>query len=157
MEEQKFSFSGSFQKTKEYLETQLDLVKLRTIAKASRIAGALVLDATKLLLSLSVVFFLSLALGFFLGELMGSNALGFLTTGGLFLIILFVINAIAPNLEKRFMNIIIARILTTWNDDDDLDIDEKIKETHFANQKKAEETKVSDFYEKDLNQDEEKY
>lgn len=156
MEEQKFSFSGSFQKTKEYAETQLELLKLRAIAKAARIAGALVLDVTKLLLSLIVVFFFSLALGFFLGELMGSNALGFLTTGIIFLIILFIVIAKEPKLEAKFMDLTIGRILSKWSDEDDLDIDEKIKETHFANMKKAKETKVQDFYEDDISQDEDK-
>jgi len=77
MEEQKFSFSGSFQKVKEYIDTQLELLKLKTVARLSKVAGALILDATKILLSLLVVFFFSMALGFFLGELTGSYALGF--------------------------------------------------------------------------------
>lgn len=156
MEEQKFSFSGSFQKSKEYLETELELLKLRAIAKASRIAGAMVLDATKLMLFLAVIFFLSLALGFFLGELMHSNALGFLTTGGIFLILLFVVKSFEPKLELKFMDLIISRFMQRWDDDGDLDIQEKVEETHLAAKKKAEETRVADFYEKDINQDEEK-
>ncbi|MCI0921467.1 phage holin family protein [Sphingobacterium rhinopitheci] len=156
MEEQKFSFTGSFQKTKEYADTQLELFKLRAIAKSARIGGALVLDVTKLLLSLIVVFFLSLALGFFLGELMDSNALGFLSTGILFLIVLFIVIAKEPKLEAKFMDLTIARILSKWNDEDDLDIDQKIKDAHFANKKKAEETKVQDFYEENISENENK-
>lgn len=154
MEEQKFSFSGSFQKVKEYIDTQLELLKLKTIARISRVVGALILDATKILLSLLVVFFFAMALGFFLGEVMHSNALGFLTTGVIFLLILLAVGMMRSKLEVKFMDMIISRILSQWHDD--LDTDEKIKEAHFANKKKAEETRVQDFYEKDINHDEKK-
>lgn len=156
MEEQKFSFTGSFQKAKEYTETQLELLKLKAIIKSARMSGALATDAIKLLLSLIVVFFLSLALGFFLGELMNSNALGFLTTGVIFIIILFVVIVKEPKLEAKLMDLVIGRILSKWNEEEDIDMKEKIKETHFATKRKAEETKVADFYDKNLNQDEEK-
>lgn len=119
MEEQKFSFSDSFQKTKEYLETQLELARLKAISKSSRLMGALVLDATKLLLSLIIVFFLSLALGFFLGELMGSYALGFLSTAGIFILILLGIKAFEPKLEAKFMDLAIRKILGKWNEDEE--------------------------------------
>lgn len=119
MEEQKFSFSGSFQKTKEYVDTQVELLKLKAIAKSSRIMGAVVLDATKLLLILAIIFFLSLALGFWLGELMGSNSLGFLSTGGIFLIILFIIRAVEPKLEAKFMDLTIRKVLGKWNEEDE--------------------------------------
>lgn len=119
MSDQKFSFSGSFQKAKEYADTQIELLKLKAIAKGGRIVGALVLDVTKLLLTLIIIFFLSLALGFFLGELLGSYALGFLTTGGIFLIILFIIRAFEPKLEAKFMDLSIRKILGKWHEDDD--------------------------------------
>jgi len=154
MEEQKFSFSGSFQKVKEYIDTQLELLKLKTVARLSKVAGALILDATKILLSLLVVFFFSMALGFFLGELTGSYALGFFITGCLFLLILLIIRARRTKLEVKFMDMIIARILSQWSDD--LDLDEKIQKKHSSAQKKAAETKVEDFYEQEVKQDENK-
>lgn len=117
MEDQKFSFSESFQKTKEYVETQFDLLKLKAIARSSRIAGALILDATQLLLLMIVIFFLSLAFGFFLGEVLNSNALGFLITGLIFLVLFFIIRSISPKLEARCMDLIISRILSKWNEE----------------------------------------
>lgn len=155
MEDQKFSFKGSFQKTQEYVETQLELFKLKAIAKSARIAGALVLDSTKLLLSLIIVFFLSLALGFFLGELFGSYALGFLLTGLLFILVLVIVKVKEPKLEAKFADLFISRILSRWNEDEDLD--EKIIQQHFNSKQKAEETRVQDFYDKDLTQNEEKH
>lgn len=156
MEEQKFSFTGSFQKTKEYVETQLELLKLRAIAESAKIAGAVAVDMTKLLLSLIIVFFLSLALGFFLGELLNSNALGFLVTALIFIIILLVVIARKPKLESKFTDLVINRIMSKCDEYDDLDIDDKVNEVHNSNKKKAEETNVEDFYEKEENEHENK-
>ncbi len=119
MEDQKFSFSETFNKSKEYLETQVELAKLKAISRMSRIFGSLIVDASKVLLSLLIVFFVSLALGFYLGELLGSYSLGFLTTGAIFFVILLIIRALEPKLEAKFMNLTIKRVLAKWDDDDD--------------------------------------
>lgn len=132
MDEQKFSFSGSFQKTKEYLDTQIELIKLKAIAKSSRILGAVVLDVMKVLLTLIIVFFFSLALGFYLGELMGSHALGFLTTGGIFLVLLLLLRVLEPRLEEMFMNLTIRKVLGKWNEE------EEHLEDHFSAMEKEE-------------------
>lgn len=125
MGDQKFSFSGSFQKAKEYIDTEIELLKLKAMAKGGRIIGALILDATKLLLTLIIIFFFSLALGFFLGELLGSYALGFLTTGGVFLVILLIIRAVEPKLEAKFMDITIRKVLGKWHQDEDAEDESK--------------------------------
>ncbi|WP_082021860.1 phage holin family protein [Sphingobacterium sp. T2] len=118
MDEPKFSFSGSFQKTKEYIDTQLEILKLKAISKISRIVGAIILDITKLVLTLVIIFFLSLALGFWLGELLNSNALGFLVTGAIFIIILVIVMLLEPKLEAKFMDITIKKVLGKWNEEE---------------------------------------
>ncbi len=129
MEEQKFSFSEVFDKSKEYLETQVELAKLKALSRSSRIVGSLIVDVSKVLLTLLIVFFVSLALGFYLGELLGSYSLGFLATGGIFFVFLLLIRAFEPKLEEKFMNISIKRIMSKWHVDDDEDLDEEeIKE-----------------------------
>lgn len=130
MSDQKFSFSGSFQKAKEYVDTQLELLKLRALAKGGRIIGALVLDATKLLLTLIIIFFFSLALGFFLGELMGSYALGFLSTGGIFLVLLLIIRVFEPKLEAKFMDLSIRKVLGKWNEDEEGTVEDSSANAH---------------------------
>lgn len=121
MSEQKFSFSGSFQKAKEYIDTQIELVRLKAIAKSARIVGALVVDIGKLLLGLIIVFFFSLALGFYLGELLGSYALGFLVTGGIFLIFLLLVRVFSSTLEAKFMDLTIRKVVSMWEDDEDVE------------------------------------
>lgn len=110
MEEEKFSFSGSIQKGKEYVDTQIQLLKLKALAKGSRILGVVAVDIIKLVFTLFIIFFCSLALGFFLGELLGSNALGFLLTGVVFVVALLIVIAIEPKLEEKIRDLSISKL-----------------------------------------------
>ena len=153
MEEQKFSFSGSFQKSKEYIDTQLEILKLKAISKSSRIIGAIVLDISKLGLVLAIIFFWSLALGFWLGELLGSYSLGFLATGGIFLIVLLIVRAIEPKLEAKFMDLTIKKFLGKWNEEEDF-IGEMEREESQHNEEymppEGSSTTVKDIFEKEV-------
>ncbi|MHC8947660.1 phage holin family protein [Sphingobacterium hungaricum] len=119
MEDQKFSFSGTIDKAKEYVDTRIELLRLRAIAKSSRILGALILDLAKIILTLFIVFFFSMALGFYFSELFDSYSLGFLTTGGVFVIILLIIRAFEPKLELKFMNLTISKIFGKLDEEED--------------------------------------
>lgn len=142
MEEQKFSFSEVFDKSKEYIETQIELAKLKALSRSSRIAGSLIVDGSKVLLSLLIVFFISLALGFYLGELLGSYSLGFLATGGIFFVILLLIRVFEPRLEAKFMNMTIKRIMSKWDaDDHDVEVEEIKEEVRDAEERVEEELK----------------
>ena len=127
-EEEKFSISGAFQKGKEYIDTQKKLWQLRALAKGSRIGGSLALDVVKLVFTLFIIFFCSLALGFYLGELLHSNALGFLLTGVIFFVLLLLIRAFEPKLEAILMNMTIRKIAGKWQgEEDDEEEEEEIK------------------------------
>lgn len=117
MEDRKFSIRGVFQKSKEYIDTRLKLVKLKMVERSSRLIASLIVDVTKTILSLFVLFFLSLSLGFYLSELMGSNALGFLSTGGIFIVLVALISLFEARLERLFMNLSIKRFLQKWKDE----------------------------------------
>lgn len=117
MEEEKFSLSGTFQKTKEYLDSQLNLIRLKTVERSSRLIASLIVDGAKIILSLFIVFFLCLALGFYLGEVLGSNSLGFLATAVIFLLVLFLIRVLEPTLESKFMDLSIRRFSAKWTDE----------------------------------------
>lgn len=128
MEDEKFSLSGSFQKGKEYVDTQVKLLKLKLLAKGSRIVGSLVLDIVRIVFTLFIIFFCSLALGFFLGEVLDSNALGFLLTGVVFFILVLLMRAFEPALERIFMNLTIRKIAAKWTGEEDEEVEEeKIK------------------------------
>ncbi|MEN5233395.1 hypothetical protein [Sphingobacterium faecium] len=117
MEEEKFSLSGTFQKTKEYLDSQLNLIRLKTVERSSRLIASLIVDGAKIILSLFIVFFLCIALGFYLGEVLGSNSLGFLATAVIFLLVLILIRVLEPTLESKFMDLSIRRFSAKWTDE----------------------------------------
>lgn len=123
-QEQKFSLSGSFKKLRQYIDSQVELIKLRAIARSSRIFGSLIVDMTKILLVLMIFFFWSMALAFYLGNLLGNNALGFLAAGGIFFLLIIIINLLKKRLELRLMDIVIRKFLGKWDEvDNDLEED----------------------------------
>ncbi|GGG78086.1 hypothetical protein GCM10007415_07610 [Parapedobacter pyrenivorans] len=124
MEEEKFSINGVFQKSKEYINTRLKLLKLGLVERSSRLIASLIVDGVKTILALFVIFFLSLALGFYLSEVLGSSSLGFLATGGIFVLLIVLVSAFEPRLERIFMNLSIKRFLQKWNDEIDEDDEE---------------------------------
>ncbi|HWK99079.1 MAG TPA: phage holin family protein [Parapedobacter sp.] len=124
MEENKFSINGVYQKSKEYIDTRFKLFKLKLVERSSRLIASLITDGLKGILAVFVIFYLSLALGFYLSELLGSSALGFLATGGIFVLLIIVVSAFENPLERFFMNLSIKRFLQKWNDEIDEDDDE---------------------------------
>jgi len=124
MEEKKFSINGVYQKSKEYIDTRFKLFKLKLVERSSRLIASLITDGLKGILAVFVVFYLSLALGFYLSELLGSSALGFLATGGIFILLIIIVSAFENPLERFFMNLSIKRFLQKWNDEIDEDDDE---------------------------------
>ncbi|PPL01957.1 phage holin family protein [Parapedobacter indicus] len=124
MEERKFSINGVFQKSKEYIDTRFKLFKLKLVERSSRLIASLIVDVVKTVFAIFVIFFLSLALGFYLSELLGSSSLGFLATGGIFIVLIVLISAFEDRLERLFMNLSIKRFLQKWNDEIDEDDEE---------------------------------
>lgn len=115
----KLSLSGSFQKTREYLDTQLKIFKLKMTERSSRLIASLMVDVVKTIFAVFVLFFFSLALGFYLSEVLDSFSLGFLATGGIFVLLIGVIILCEPKLERFLMNQSIKRFLQKWYDEDD--------------------------------------
>lgn len=117
--------NGVFQKSKEYIDTRFKLFKLKLVERSSRLIASLIMDMVKTVFTLFVIFFLSLALGFYLSELLGSSALGFLATGGIFVVLIVLIVSFEDRLERLFMNLSIKRFLQKWNDEIDDDDEER--------------------------------
>lgn len=119
MEEKKFSINGVYQKSKEYIDTRFKLFKLGLVERSSRLIASLIVDSVKTILAIFVIFFLSLALGFYLSDLLGSTSLGFLATGGIFVLLIVLVSVFENPLERLFMNLSIKRFLQKWNDEID--------------------------------------
>lgn len=87
--------------------------------RSSRLIASLMVDVVKTIFAVFVLFFFSLALGFYLSEVLDSFSLGFLATGGIFVLLIGVIILCEPKLERFLMNQSIKRFLQKWYDEDD--------------------------------------
>lgn len=118
-DERRFSLKGAFQKGKEYADTQLQLIKLGVVERSSRIIARLLVDVFRAILALLVLFFLSMALGFYLSYLLGNNALGFLATAGVFVILIVVVTLMKQSIKDRIIDMSIKRIFYDIDEDDE--------------------------------------
>lgn len=79
---------------RKYFEKQLELLKLESIVIVANITSSLASSLLLLVLGLLILFMFNFALAFWLGNLLGSIALGFLTVGliytAIFIFYLFV-------------------------------------------------------------------
>ncbi|MCQ2050948.1 MAG: hypothetical protein MJY74_01895 [Bacteroidaceae bacterium] len=84
-------FSGLEEDSKALLENETDRLRLRTVRVLSVVLSALITYIFIALILLATLMFLTLALGQWLGVVLGNTALGYLIVGGIFLIILLVL------------------------------------------------------------------
>jgi len=71
----------------EYIETKVDLIKLKAIDKGASVLSGIVVGAATALLALFILVFLSFAAAFAIAELTGKNSLGFLAIAGFYIIV----------------------------------------------------------------------
>ncbi len=95
-----------------YLELKLKLFKLKTGERIARLIAVLSHGLILILLAFFFILFLFLALGFFLGEQLGSLSLGFSIVAGLYLV-LFVIIILSRNwIQHKIINTILEALMT---------------------------------------------
>ncbi len=78
-------------KSKDFLETKIEIARLKTISKSADILSTVVVMVSMLFIGTLVIILLSIGLALFLGSLMGSNHDGFFAVGGFYAIILLVL------------------------------------------------------------------
>lgn len=89
-----------FERTNDYLETRVELAKLKAIRKSSEIVSSV---ASKIVLGVLFCFFLmvlNIGLGLWIGELLGKTYLGFFALAGFYLIVGLIIYASRDKLLK---------------------------------------------------------
>jgi len=120
MEDQnKFSLKGVTQKLKEYVENYTDLAYLTLVRRISRIIPGMAVSIISLLFAFFVVFYLSMALAFFIGERLDSYALGFALTGICFVLLILLVAMLKTGIKKWIANICVRILMRLRNDDDD--------------------------------------
>jgi hypothetical protein len=105
--------------TKEYINVRLERIKLSTADKVSKIVANFV-AAIFIMLAVSLfVIFLGISLGFYLGNVLGSNWLGFLIVAGIYFIKIFLILLLKEKLIRiPVMNAIIKQLTFSDHDQD---------------------------------------
>jgi hypothetical protein len=78
-------------KSKDYLETKIELAKLKTIDKSADVLSAVVVIVSMIFIGSLVIILISIGLSLFLGRLLGAYHYGFFIMGGFYAILLLVI------------------------------------------------------------------
>lgn len=119
MEERKFSLSGVIQKITEYIKNRKALVRLQIVERVSTIVAGLITDGLMIILGLFALLFLSVSLALVLGDALNSPSLGFLSVGGGYLVLIFIIGLSKKGIENSLINLSIRKFLKRWNDEDE--------------------------------------
>ncbi len=93
----------------DYAETFYKVALLNMTQKATNIASTIVTVVALCTLGMFVLFFITLALGWWLGDLINSRAGGFLIVAALFLVLLFVIISMRKKIVFPFIRNLIIR------------------------------------------------
>lgn len=86
----KENIESLFEQGGEYLETRLDLYKLKAVDKSSEAVSSLIAKLVLLLLLFVFILVLNIGISFFLGELLGKVSYGFFIVAGFYLVCLLV-------------------------------------------------------------------
>lgn len=99
-------------KSKDYIDTKIELTKLKTIDTSADILSTVVVLISILLAGFLFVLFLSLSFAFMLGNILGAPQYGFLIVGGIYGVILLVIYIKRENwIKKPIANGLINKML----------------------------------------------
>src|SRR5690606_30356608 len=104
------------QKFKEYLKNTKNLTVLTLVDKLSSTIATVVTDGLTIVFGFFILLFVSIGLGFYFGELFGSNALGFLTVAGIYLLLAIILIVFKSSIEKSLTNLSIRKLLSKWNE-----------------------------------------
>lgn len=117
-EKDTFSIKGVIQKLKEYVENYADLAYLKLVGRSSKILPGIAIGLITMLFGFFVIFYLSIALACFIGELLDSYALGFAITGLFFFALILLLAIFRRAVKKMFANFFIKFLIGLRKDDD---------------------------------------
>jgi hypothetical protein len=101
-----------------YFETKIQLYKIGAYEKIATVISVLFSSIIIALLSFFLIFFLSISGGFFFGELLKSNALGFLVIFGFYLVLFLVLIIFRKKLlEKHIADKVIEKLFEEETND----------------------------------------
>ena len=87
----------------EYFDARLKLIELEAFEKIAKVTAVLFSSLVVALLGFFLLFFLSMSLGFYLGKVFESMALGFLAVTGLYLLLFVLVLLMKKDLMEKFL------------------------------------------------------
>lgn len=118
MEEQQAAKEGLFEQIKEYLRLKTRLALLLAAEKAAEFYAGLVTNFILSVCLLMAFLFGSLALAFYLAELLGNTSLGFLCVTGIYLLLAILVQLIRKKyIEKPLMDSTVQKIFAERKDE----------------------------------------
>jgi hypothetical protein len=126
MEEQEVDPQNIIEKIKEYIHVRTELSVLSAVDKGSQLFAGLLTDGLVLVLTVLACLFGSLALGFYLSEVLNNTYGGFLIVAGIYLLGAVILNSIKEKyLEKRIINLVIEKFFKDRNEEQNENKDSK--------------------------------
>ena len=113
------TFSGLKNDISTYVETRLELLKLDTYERVAKTMAVFSYGIVLVLLGFFAILFLFLALGFFLGEMLNSVALGFLLVVGMYLLLFCAILWFREKISAKVTNEIITAMMSKDDKEDE--------------------------------------
>ncbi|MEI6948453.1 phage holin family protein [Paraflavisolibacter sp. H34] len=111
MEELKTNLSQLNTHVRQYVKTYLELAKAKATKGASNAVAGIAIGVTTLLFAFFALFFASFALGWWIGSLLNSMALGFLIVAGIYLLLIGLIIMLRKKvIVPMIRNAIISKI-----------------------------------------------
>lgn len=108
-----------------YVEHRLQYFKLSSLEKLSQASSLLAIGLLIAFLGFSAFSFALIALGFFFGELLGSNAMGFGVVALFWLVVLFIIFLLREPIKSYFLNRTVRILYKIDEEGKDDDIEQK--------------------------------
>ena len=120
MEDKEVESQGITDRIKEYAQIRKELAILTAVDKGSRLFANLITDGLVVLFAVLTFSFGSLALGFYLSEVLGNTYAGFLIITGFYLLVALIVYFTKDKyMEKAIINKIIAKFFKERNEDKD--------------------------------------
>jgi len=98
-----------FESAGDYLETRIDLLKLKTVDKSSDVISSLVSNFVILLIITFGIFILNIGLSFWIGSLLGETWYGFFAVGGFYTVLAIVLIIFKKKWLKGPLNDVIIK------------------------------------------------
>jgi hypothetical protein len=101
MEKEPNILESLFEKATDYLETNVELVKLKAIDKSSDIISSVISTLVMLVIILIIIILLNIGLALWIGDLLGEAYYGFFIMGGFYIIAGFIFHLSKNKLLKK--------------------------------------------------------